>query len=336
MSLLYIDNVSKKLGDLDLIEDMNLRLEPGKCIAIKCSEEISTILFRMIYGKVAPSKGSFKINGESTEKNKELICILMGKDAFYERLTVKEHLNFYKKIYNFQSPLDFVMEKMALYYIQNTKLKDLNYSQRKRLSFARALISGAKLLLLQEPTLSLDRESLSIIRELIPYLCSLGISIIATSVALEDAILLGGEVYTLDYSGFKKLETEENVDEFCSSEIDIKPSYNINKIPVKQEDKIILFNPNEISYIESIESVSYIIVKGEKFKSSLTLAELENRLKSFGFFRCHRSYLVNLQMIREIVSWSKNSFSIILEDKNKSSIPLSKGKIIELKEILRF
>ena len=47
----------------------------------------------------------------------------------------------------------------------------------------------------------------------------------------------------------------------------------------------------------------------------------------FGFFRCHRSYIVNLQKVREVITWTRNSYSLILENKEKTSIPLSKAKM---------
>ncbi|NGY80208.1 LytTR family transcriptional regulator (plasmid) [Bacillus megaterium] len=106
------------------------------------------------------------------------------------------------------------------------------------------------------------------------------------------------------------------------------------KIPAKVNEKIILFNPTEIEFIESNEGVANLHVNGEVFPCSYTLNELFNRLEAFGFFRCHRSYIVNLQKVREVITWTRNSYSLILDDHEKSSIPLSKGKLGELKEII--
>lgn len=106
------------------------------------------------------------------------------------------------------------------------------------------------------------------------------------------------------------------------------------KIPAKLNEKIILFDPTEISFIESNEGVSNLHVNGEVFPCSYTLNELFKRLQIFGFFRCHRSYIVNLQRVREVITWTRNSYSLILDDSKKSSIPLSKGNLSELKEII--
>jgi ABC-2 type transport system ATP-binding protein len=337
-----IENVSKEIGNINLIDNMNLVVENGKCVGIKCSEEVGLTLFKMIYGIIPPSKGTLSIDGIKIDKHNTklntVISSILKDEGLYERLTINEYLTFFKKIYCYRAPLSTVIEKLGLLDIQNIKIKCLTYSQKKRVSFARALLSGAKLLLIQEPTLNLDKESLSIIRETITYICSLGFSIIATSVSLEEIILLGGTSYTLDDKGFNAvhsdIEQEENTKEFNNLETNI--SIKVNKIPAKVDDKIIFFNPTEIIFIESLDGISYINVNDEKFKCTMTLNELETRLKCFGFFRCHRSYLVNLQMVRELVTWTRSSFSIILDDKCKSSIPLSKGKLNELKEILQF
>ncbi|MDR0435024.1 MAG: LytTR family transcriptional regulator DNA-binding domain-containing protein [Gracilibacteraceae bacterium] len=37
-------------------------------------------------------------------------------------------------------------------------------------------------------------------------------------------------------------------------------------------------------------------------------------MKPYGFFRCHRSYIVNLQKVREIITWTRNSYGLILDD----------------------
>lgn len=91
---------------------------------------------------------------------------------------------------------------------------------------------------------------------------------------------------------------------------------------------------NEIDFIESVNGVSQLNVSGEQFTSSQTMSELEQQLTTLGFFRCHRSYLVNLQQIAELISYSRNSYTLIL--KNKSKLLLSRGKLTDLKALINF
>lgn len=117
------------------------------------------------------------------------------------------------------------------------------------------------------------------------------------------------------------------------TEIFVQP-VRLEKIPTKMNDKLILFDPPEIDYIESSDGQSNIYVKGDAYPCVFKINELEERLQPFGFFRCHRSYIVNLQKVREVITYTRNSFSLVLDDQIKSSVPLSKSKMAELKEML--
>ena len=114
----------------------------------------------------------------------------------------------------------------------------------------------------------------------------------------------------------------------------IVKSQNIFRLSSHLDDKTIFFSPNEIDFIESINGVSNFSINSEYFPSSLTMDELEKKLLHFGFFRCHRSYLVNLQRISELISYSKNSYTLILKN-SKETLPLSRAKLDELKDLLQ-
>ncbi|MBN2392497.1 MAG: LytTR family transcriptional regulator DNA-binding domain-containing protein, partial [Anaerolineae bacterium] len=54
------------------------------------------------------------------------------------------------------------------------------------------------------------------------------------------------------------------------------------------------------------------------------------------FFRAHRSYLVNLQHVKEVIPYTRNSFSLILNNEAETEIPLSKSAAAELRELLGY
>ena len=139
------------------------------------------------------------------------------------------------------------------------------------------------------------------------------------------------KIYRLDELGLNLLDiadTEEQQKE------ETEESFKIQKIPTKKNDKIILFNPPEIDYIESVNSAVVVHVGGESYNCGMTLTELETKLVHYGFFRCHRSYIVNLQKVREIITWTKNSYSLRLNVGKESVVPLSRTKLVELKQLL--
>jgi ABC-2 type transport system ATP-binding protein len=74
----------------------------------------------------------------------------------------------------------------------------------------------------------------------------------------------------------------------------------------------------------------------DQVPTHLTLAELEQRLARSGFFRAHRGYLVNLQRVKAVVPYTRDSFTLLLDDAAKTEIPLSKGSARELRELLGY
>ena len=107
---------------------------------------------------------------------------------------------------------------------------------------------------------------------------------------------------------------------------------HILKIAAKSENRTFLFEPKDIDFVESLNKCNYVSVRGTLFQVSDTMDELERILAKSGFFRCHRSYIANMQRVEEIEKISKNSFALVLRDKEQSRIPLAKGRVAEMKE----
>jgi ABC-2 type transport system ATP-binding protein len=63
---------------------------------------------------------------------------------------------------------------------------------------------------------------------------------------------------------------------------------------------------------------------------------MEEKLSRSGFFRAHRAYLVNLQHVKEVIPFTRNSFSLRLTDSDNTEIPLSKSAAGELSDLLGY
>jgi ABC-2 type transport system ATP-binding protein len=108
------------------------------------------------------------------------------------------------------------------------------------------------------------------------------------------------------------------------------------KIPVRMEEKVILVNPADILYAEAEGGRAGLQTAGGRMATQFTLNELEERLARRGFFRAHRAYLVNLQHIKEVIPYTRNSFSLRLDDEACTEIPLSKAAASELRDLLGY
>lgn len=349
-----------KIQKNNKINHIDLSILAGNIASIECSREISDMLINLILGKEIPTKGEIYIdNDQSSEFIKKALKstgIILVTEGFYERLTVEEYLKFFSELLSSTENYKDIMMKLGLLDVADEKISKLSFSQKRRLSFARERLKELKLLIFQEPILNMDKDGARMILENIEELREKGTAVLNTSVSFKDTILLGGRVYTLDENGIEEVyqdnktdfqnivqselkqetskEEKKQVEDMGEDKAEEKPMYKIEKIPAKLDERILLFNPIEIDYIESEKGTSNLSIRGEKFTCTLTLNELESRLKHLGFFRCHRAYLVNLQRVREIITWTRNSYSLTLDDKNKSNIPLSKGRMDELKGIL--
>jgi len=333
--LLKIEGLYKdKKGNL--VNNITLEIPHGSSVSLECSNYVSDLLVDLVLGREVPARGSIYINDlpntDYIKNNPGRIGIVPRTDAFYDYMTIDEYLRLFAGITRTELNYKEVMLKLALLDIRHMRIAKLSYTQKRRVSFARERLKQPELLLFQDPILNVDGDSARIIIENIDELCADGTSVLLTSVFFKDTVLVGEKAYRLDAAGLVALgDGSEAETQTLARETKI---YKLEKIPAKVEGKILLFEPKEIDYVESEQGLCNLFVRGEKFSCNLLLSDLEERLTHFGFFRCHRSYLVNLQRVREIITWSRNSYSLILEDKQKSSIPLSKGRLDELKEIL--
>ncbi|MGK3722087.1 LytTR family transcriptional regulator DNA-binding domain-containing protein [Priestia megaterium] len=340
MSLLSIKDLKKSKGNNVLFSNFNLEIDKGDIIALKCNNEVGQLLIKMFIGEIPLSNGEILFQNEPLYNNYKKFSRNIGiaflEEKFYERLNTYQYLKFFKQIYEIEADIDALLHKVELFEKRKTKIKNLNFSEKKRLQVARVILPQPDLIIFEELNHNLDIESQLIIQQVITDWVKQNKSVLITTNYFENAILLTDVVYSLDKEGLKRIEVADSLQEKIEEQ-EISPvstQIHFEKIPAKVNDKIILFDPTEILFIESNEGVSNLHVNGEVFPCSYTLNELFNRLQAFGFFRSHRSYIVNLQRVREVITWTRNSYSLVLDDAKKSSIPLSKSKLGELKEIM--
>ncbi|PPA70761.1 LytTR family transcriptional regulator DNA-binding domain-containing protein [Jeotgalibacillus proteolyticus] len=340
--MLKISNVEKNIQHAVVFPSINLELKLGETAAIHSSTNVRTVLLELLSASKPLSGGSIMINNEQVSASNKVYfnqaAFLFLNDGLYERLTIKEHLAFYQKLYGANETVEEILNLIQLNEKKRLRVSALTFSEKKRLLFARILFQKPKAVILEEPDQNVDLEAKKILSRLIRMLTDDNSCVLVLTGNMESALMVTKRVYRLDESGLHALEvTEEKEEETLkeqNEEIQQVQPVKFEKIPTKVNDKIILFNPPEIDYIESSEGQSNVHVKGQIYPCMFTLNDLEQRLIPFGFFRCHRSYIVNLQKVREVITWTRNSYSLILDEAGKSSIPLSKTKMTELKEML--
>lgn len=251
----------------------------------------------------------------------------------YMRLTVEELITFLIKVTERNDHVAQLFDYFALKEERKVRVRNLSSSKRMYVTLLRAFFAHQPTLVLEEPYFYLEEEDRRHFKRILDDLSKAKRIIILTS-NLEDALVSCDAIYRLNELGFHPLDIRDSEEEKQEVQEQDQANITLQKISTKRNDKVILFDPPEIDYIESMDGSILVHVGGENYVCALTLSELEQRLLNFGFFRCHRSYIVNLQKVREIITWTKNSYSLRLHTGKDAVVPLSRSKLQELKTLL--
>jgi len=92
-------------------------------------------------------------------------------------------------------------------------------------------------------------------------------------------------------------------------------------------------NISDIYYCEAKERETVVFTKDSEYIVKLSITEFEKNLKSNMFFKTHRSYIVNIHKIKEIIPWFNNTYKLKLKDR-ESEIPVSRSKIKDFRKIM--
>jgi two-component system response regulator LytT len=106
------------------------------------------------------------------------------------------------------------------------------------------------------------------------------------------------------------------------------------RVVVRAQSRLLLVDQKEICFA-TIDggSISVTTPAVEGQSNCRTLEELMDQLDPEVFWRVHRSYVVNIQHIREVVPWFKSSYQLRMDDPKKTEIPVSRGQTRRLREL---
>ena len=105
----------------------------------------------------------------------------------------------------------------------------------------------------------------------------------------------------------------------------------LKKIPCENNGRIILIDVNKISFCYSEGEKNYVKTDKDTYCTTKTLQELAEKTN---FFRCHRSYIVNLEKVKEVYSWFNGTYKLIIDDIENNEIPVSRSHVKEVKSVL--
>ena len=165
-------NLSKNYKSKEAVRNISFKINENETIGLLgpngCGK---TTTIGMILGLLKPSSGKILINGMDIEKNKISILHKLNFISPYielpKKLKVKQNLIIYGKLYNIKNlndHINYLAEKLRLTELLNKVTGELSSGQKNRVSLAKALINNPSVLLLDEPTASLDPETGDFVR----------------------------------------------------------------------------------------------------------------------------------------------------------------------------
>lgn len=105
------------------------------------------------------------------------------------------------------------------------------------------------------------------------------------------------------------------------------------KITLKKNNKLKVIDVNDICYCEAQERETVIYTSSDKYVEHCSISEFYKKLPSSIFFKTHRSYIVNLDKISEIIPWFNNTYMIKLKGINEE-VPVSRNNINNFKHLM--
>ena len=166
--IIEVNNLIKQFKNSSAVNNLSFKINKGTITGLLgpngCGK---TTTIGMMLGLIKPTSGAVIINGQNieNEKNRTNILEKMNFISPYielpKKLTVEENLKVYGRMYgvnNLQEKISDLMKQLNLFDFKKRKTGELSSGQKNRVSLAKALINDPEILLLDEPTASLDPD----------------------------------------------------------------------------------------------------------------------------------------------------------------------------------
>ncbi len=196
--------------DVQALENISLEVQPGEVFGLLGPNGAGkTTLIKILTTLLLPTSGEAWINGFHVAKQPNQVrasvgCMLMGERGLYWKLTARENLEYFGALYHLsvadrRRRAREVIELIGIQDIADRTVETYSSGQKMKLAFGKALINDAPLLVLDEPTNTLDVPSASELRAIVRRLNAQGKTIIYTTHIMTEAETLCQRVAIIDH-----------------------------------------------------------------------------------------------------------------------------------------
>ncbi|WP_214976711.1 ABC transporter ATP-binding protein [Staphylococcus coagulans] len=208
--MITLKNIRKNFGNKFVLKGVDIKVDEGVIYGLLGpSGSGKTTLINIMVGKVNDFSGDLLIMNHNkdqlTQKSfKENVGIVSDASSAYSRLTIEENISFFSSLYKVEkSTATWLMKELLLYDQRNEVYKNLSRGMKQRVLLGIALINKPKLLILDEPTSSLDPKTTEKIHRLIENIRESGTTVFLTTHDMEEAEKLCDQISILHHGEIK-------------------------------------------------------------------------------------------------------------------------------------
>ena len=296
----------------DSIEEL-LEARADESVHLECSRETVDRAVRFVHERYARRRCAF----------------YLITDRGFDRETVRSYLKFFSRLAGGVVSADDVLTHFGPSPAARTPVKKLNPEQRALMNFARMSLFEPEVVFCERPLADITPATRGIVTAWMGTVVDDGGILITAGEPLREALLMPGTAFYEEDGRLFEAQTavgEDDEGEYAGDEV------RIFKLPARVDGATLLLDPREVDFVESVNRQNFASVRGELYPVTLTLDELEVELERFGFFRCHRSYIVNVQKVAKVERFTRNSFNLTLADARATQVPLAKGRAEAMRE----
>jgi ABC-2 type transport system ATP-binding protein len=330
--MIEIENLQKVIDQRLVIDIKRLTVEDGESVALVGPIGSGhDVLLDLLIGKSKPTLGTLRLADVDPADDhiafSQRVGVLFAEDTLYQHRSPYANLVFDCRLRGRpKSRALEVLDEVGLADHANASLGKLSSGLKRRLAFGRAILHAPRVLLLVNPFARCDEATIGLFQRLIRQQAEGDHTILILADDAAHLAPLCDTIYELEHGQIVNVYEPEE-------ETNARLPF---KVPVRLEGRVALVNPSDILYALVRDGKTWLQTTAECLPTQFTLTELETRLGRRGFFRAHRSYLVNLQRVKEVIPYTRNSYSLILDDAANTEIPLSKSSAAELRELLGY
>ena len=207
---IVVRGLEKSFGEWPVLWNLDLTLRWGELVALFGANGVGkTTLLRILSTQSKADAGSVQVAGFNPRRNPQAIRRRVGVVAhqtfLYEDLSCLENLVHYGRLFGLKDPQERAEEaisKLGLSNRSGSQVRTLSNGMQRRLSIARAILHRPQILILDEPEVGLDRESINSLRAVLEEWTEAGLTVIMTTHDLDlglswahrAAVLSGGRI----------------------------------------------------------------------------------------------------------------------------------------------